>query len=477
MATHSALDPLTTAFCPTRAVPPKWTPRNNPAFSTHCRFYLHDLGNICRFGNSCRYLHAQELFRPTLFEQTSGLLQAVHQLILFAVACLQHTGVAPMAQAPSFAAEQREDRVDDDDLKDDGEDLLTTEAKSEPSTPADTLNVEPARPNLDGDVKQSDPIELDKADDSKQRAELDEPIARKSVDDDAKRDMNQGDPDIDDRHIDDTCDQKLVDDAVDEDNTLHSERDAHAGGKHFEAVLVNQPDLAGMPTLNTAQKTLSTQKEVKLWRHLLANTPQVLIAKYPKLREEYAEQHCLGNMDALLINLSKADLNGKPVMIRGRHKPSGRFIVQLIDHSTSPKMLRIKNENLQTLSPRPVSEAFFIFKSDVEDESWAILSMHNCCFRNENIIRVFVNNQFPFYDSATASNRKYTQLCLDVVKMAKDKGLGVTAKDCPLIISLLYCLAFYRHLHIVRIFAIPSSWTPQLWSVKMNLFVALPTTN
>ena len=100
-------------------------------------------------------MHYQELHRPTTFEQTASLFQAIHQFIDFAVRCLQHPGAA---QAPSFAAEQKEESADDDcdDLKlntsfsSDDEDLSATEAKPEPSKPASAIDAEPAQSNLTG---------------------------------------------------------------------------------------------------------------------------------------------------------------------------------------------------------------------------------------------------------------------------------------------------------------------------------------
>ena len=363
---------------------------------------------MCRFGNSCVYLHAQELYRPTLSEQTASLLQAVQQLILFAVSCLQHTCVA---QAPAFAAEQRQEPVEDDELKHNDEDLLSTEAKSEPLKPTDAFDAKPARQNLAGIDKQSDIVEFDEA----------VPVI----------------------HHEDTKDtpKQFLEEKVD---------------------------------LSSASKLLGAQKEEKLWRFVLANAPQKLVAKYPKLLHEFQKQHYLGDMDAVLTGLKKDDLNGKPVIIKGRNHSKQRFIVEIHEHSKTPRSLLIKNENLQTLRPRPGSDAFQLFKDDIETDSWSILSVNDCCYHNENLLRFFVNHQFIYYDARTATKDGYTMLCTDAVKYAKERGLGVTNKDCTKILSLLYSLCFQRKLHIVRVFEIPLTWTPQKWTDKLELFVLLP---
>ena len=129
MATHSDLNALATPYVPTRAVPTQWTPINNPTYPTHCRFYLHDLGNFCRFGNSCNYLHAYELYRPTVSEQTMCLLQATHQLILFAVTCLQHSQTI-------FAAQQSDQNADED-IDDQKHDLVPQRPTQDPSQSKD----------------------------------------------------------------------------------------------------------------------------------------------------------------------------------------------------------------------------------------------------------------------------------------------------------------------------------------------------
>ena len=117
-----------------------------------------------------------------------------------------------------------------------------------------------------------------------------------------------------------------------------------------------------------------------------------------------------------------------------------------------------------------------MFKDDIETNSWAILTINDCCYHNENLLRFFINHQFTYYDARTATKDGYMLLCTDAVKYAKERGLGVTNKDCIKILSLLYSLCFQRKLHIVRLFEIPLSWTPQRWSNKLDLYVLLPPT-
>ena len=496
-AIDSTLNPSADAFYP----PQQWTIMNRPIYSTLCRYHCHVSGNQCHFGNACWFVHAQELHRPTFGEQTASLLQAVHSLILFAVSCLQLQAPAMPASAAAQTV-QRDESVDDDDLKLNGEDLLSTEAKSEQSTPTNAFDTEPARQNLAGDDKQSDALdqallEFEQHDDEDA---TDSELDNKSVDDresiGGKPYTNILDAEVsellqsEEETVETKTDTVTEVDAKINSVDIHSDKVEPIGGKPFEDIIEAKVETkAATKTTVDAKSTandfieakidtsyaLSPKKTEQLWTFVLANNPHALVAKYPKLRKQYVKLQYLGKMDAILVKLKKTELNGKPVIIRGRVKNRGRFIVEFHDYSKSPKSLRIKDENLQTLKPRPTLEAFSIFKSDIEESSWAILTVNDSCFHNDNILYVFLSNQFPFYDGDVAENPKLKKLCVDTVKMAKAKGMGVTQRDCPKIISLLYCLAFNRKIHIVRIFQIPSSWTPQLWSGEENLFVLLPT--
>ena len=113
--------------------------------------------------------------------------------------------------------------------------------------------------------------------------------------------------------------------------------------------------------------------------------------------------------------------------------------------------------------------------------AWATLTANDSCYHNETILSLFINNLSPFYGDDAKETPKFKTLCADTVKMAKTKGLGITLRDCPKIISLFYCLAFHCEVHVVRIFEIPASWTPQLWTddsiIDTDVFVLQPPTH
>ena len=218
----------------------------------------------------------------------------------------------------------------------------------------------------------------------------------------------------------------------------------------------------------------SKRKEENLWRYLLANDPQKLIAKYPDLGYEFQETHCFANSDAQLTKLKTESLNGQPVIIRARSKSTHRLAVKFHDHSASPREMTVKGENLSYMTPLPASDAFSIFKSNVSSDLWTRLTVKDSCFKNENIIRSFVGQQMPYFDETVQKNRKCSTLCRDVTKLAKDAGVAVSVEGCPKILSLLYTLSFHRQIHIIRIFNIPSNWALQPWFGNQSLHVPLP---
>ena len=396
---------------------------NRPRFNRLCKFHCDQRGNLCHFGDACWYGHAQELHRPTTGEQTANLLLTIYNLIAFAVSCLQQPKATQSTAFSGFEAQRADERVDDadDDLKHD---------QAEPPQP----KMAPATPK-EADVRQN-----------------------VNVPDDGK-------PDIDCAMVNDFMEDKTNVKYEPEVSAETFETFQPIGGKPFEDHIEVKVDTADehndfrkakIPKI-AANKTLGIRKTEKLWRFVLANAPLKLVTKYPKLLHEFQKQHYLGDMDAVLTGLKKAELNGKPVIIKGRNHSKQRFMVEIHEHSKTPRSLLIKNENLQTLRPRPGSDAFQLFKDDIETDSWAILTVNDCCYHNENLLRFFINHQFVYYDARTATKDGYTLLCTDAVKYAKERGYGVTKKDCPKILSLLYSLCFQRKLHIVRVFEIPLS--------------------
>ena len=507
----ASLNPTAKAFSPPIIDTP-WTIRNPGAVEVYaiCKFHNAQRGNLCKYGDNCRYIHYAELDRPciaTTHQQHQDTLSQILQVVTAILQLLQSTMAAPssiarfaqpankraqLAPAPEFPEIKEEStgqydddnsdmdtesdaKINDDNAKLNGVNLRSTEEKLAQSTPTNASDAEPTRSDPAGNDEQFGATDqaLRKLDET---ADIDEvPKDRNNLDEpEPKAKPTCG------KHFENILDTKV-------DNEFVHDREP-IGGKPYEDIIetktATETTVDAKSTTNDFtnakidtsydERRLSPKGTKQLWTFMLANNPHALIAKYPKLRKQYVKQQYLGKMDAILVKLKKTELNGKPVIIRGRVKNRGRFIVEFHDYSKSPKSLRIKDENLQTLKPRPTLEAFSIFKSDIEESSWAILTVNDSCFHNDNILYVFLSNQFPFYDGDVAENPKLKKLCVDTVKMAKAKGMGVTQRDCPKIISLLYCLAFNRKIHIVRIFQIPSSWTPQLWSGEENLFVLLP---
>ena len=186
--------------------------------------------------------------------------------------------------------------------------------------------------------------------------------------------------------------------------------------------------------------------------------------------------------------LKTAEWNEHPIIIRNRIGTSHRISVVPFDYSSKKyKPMSIKETNVQELIPLPASKAFDLFKQDVDEFAWDILSVGGECFGNETILNYFVVHQFPTFDSRNktyintdinALNKDYQSLCLDTVHETKAKDLKVTKTDCAKIISFLYSLAFLRKLHIVRTFSIPANWQMRKWKMrkcKKDLFVPLPT--
>ena len=412
--------------------------------NTVCRYHTSNSGNICVFGTSCHYLHFAYLDRPRAHaqsgpkqpsEETQATLKAIESDVM---ELRERLSTIENLLQPKAAAQTQHV----DDLKFNGEDTLSVEAKSQQSTVTKASGATPVQSNLAGNDEQSDA--LDHA-----LCEFAEPANTHT----AKTSIEEVKLDNERKH--DLDFEKQIEIKVDT-------RDTH---KDFTQAKVDTA---------SAARTLDAKKEEKLWTALLCNNPQALIAKYPKLHKKYFKLQCIGKMDAIIIKLKKQELNRKAVIIHGRVSDRGRFIVELYNGSKTTEKMRIKDENLQTLSPLPTREAFSSFKDDIVEGSWNMLTLGDSCFHNDQILNIFLQNQFHFNDGDVDDNPKLKKLCTDTVRMAKAKGLGVTRDDCPKIISLLYCLAFHRKVHVVHLFEIPSTWTPQLWTSDTDLFVLLP---
>ena len=405
MATQS-LNPNATAFHPSF----NWTVMNRPRFNSLCRYHSHDSGNRCHFGNACWYVHAQELHRPTLAEQTASLLCAVHAILSFAVSLLaQHTATTAVS---GFADEQKTD------------DAVKTDCD------------EPQQP--------------------KSARAHSQDAAPHSAHDDARAVSEKMTTMVSNDHIDQK-DEKV---------------DDHIAGLPFEDHIEAKVDLD--------DETLDSDETEKLWRFVLANCPDKLVNKYPKLLNNFRQQQYFDNMDAVLTGLKKDNLNGKPVIIKGRVQSTQRFIVELHDYAKTPRRLLIKDENLLTLHPRPGCEASQLFKDEFGSDSWNQLTLNNCCLSNDKVLFCFIKHQFPHYDRTMATRRGHmhqmSSITNEAASLAKVRRLGVNRDDCSKILSLLYTLCFNRKLHVVRLFEIPSTWTPQKWDDRLEptLFVLLP---
>jgi hypothetical protein len=217
------------------------------------------------------------------------------------------------------------------------------------------------------------------------------------------------------------------------------------------------------------------------WRFILANDPELFLLRFPETLKDYDERHIIGPTDAVLSNLSKAVLNGRPVVICDKVKGKDRFKVQLFDYTNRHSPISVKETNVRSLSPLPATKSFDHFKDAVEDVSWRILTRNGTSFDNDSIFFHFVEHQFPLYDlkaknykllKLEKANTKYQKLRADTIREAKEKGLSVSKADSPKIIALLYSLSFSRNLHIVRTFSIPKSWQMQKWNDE--LYVPLP---
>ena len=346
MATQS-LNPNATAFQPSF----NWTVMNRPRFNSLCRYHSHDSGNRCHFGNACWYVHAQELHRPTLAEQTASLLCAVHAILSFAVSLLaQHTVTTAV---PGFADEQKTgdaaNTVSDEPTQ-------SNSARAHSQDAAPHLAHDDAQPASE---KRSTMVSYDHID---QKDAVDDQNIGLHFEDhiEAKVDIEDETPNHTDAYL-------RIQAALTSMTTALAFEDAPRADVDLK---LDEPQ----PLLETSAKHKakpSAQETERLWRYVLGNNPQQLLSKYPSLLNEFKQQHYLGDMDAVLCGLQKKpELNNQPVVVKGYDQSKQRFTVELDYLSVTPKMLLIKNENLSLMRTHPLVRAVTHFKSSIEPAHW-----------------------------------------------------------------------------------------------------------
>ena len=457
MATHShqPLNPSAAVFIPSPSY--HYTVMNQPRYDILCRYHIHESGNHCRYGLGCRYVHAQELYRPSLGEQTATLLLAVHSLILFAVSCFQQTqATAPQA----YAAQQTSDVP---------EEHAAGAIDPETVHPRQHDVAEHGHPDA-ADVPHSktssvvDADETDMKDDSNAgptgglhfENHIEAQVDFKDNDDDMDLKVDIGDQHMAALNLS-ASNIDIADKADDHMDVKHEVDDDHP---------LSLETLIMFPITNDK---LGSGETEELWRFVLANSPEKLVVKYPKLLQVYRKQKHFDGMDAILLGLKTTSLNGKPVIIKGYNGKKERFIVHLHEYLETPKPLLIKNENLQTLNPHPITDALKQFRDDIGNDEWLRLTENNTCYYNDKLRMAFIRFQFPFYDRQTATKDGYEQLFADALKYSIAHALGITTADCPSMISLLYSMCHFRGLHMMRIFVVPPHWTPQQWNTNLHV--------
>ena len=498
-ATKSTLNPRAATFAPSEKKKkadtfspteptPTWTWMNRPLHNTLCRFHSHEAGNRCYFGLSCQYGHALELHRPTYAEQTAAILQAVHQVLIFAVSCLYSKGVT-----------QQTHPIDDDDLKIDSNDVLPTFG-ADTKANCNTTTTRTASSSSRGlrDLRQEDlccthpskaakepedPKLYDCEDEPslgathfepKPQAGLNLPLSLLSLPVNAIKSTTQ----------------QTTAARTTASTTTTCERPI--GGKHFENTLEvdeiktehkpNDFEDAKINILSTDLDLLRGtdpdihRNEKKLWIFLLSNSPEPLVSKYPELRALHDRQHFLGARDGQLSGLKTTELNGKRIILRGYSEEKKRFIVQLFYLKPIPKKMLLKDENILGLKARPVSTALSRFKKEIGNNHWNKLTLGGNCLKNGRLLASFISHQMPYdIEMTDETGEPYDLLCDEALSQFMDQGLSATNSDCQIMISFLYTLCYWRSVHIIRRFTIPCIWKVQKWKGRMDLLLPLPT--
>ena len=287
------------------------------------------------------------------------------------------------------------------------EDLLSTEAKSEQSTPTNAFDAAPVQPNLADNDKQSE----------------------------AKVD---------------TIDEKV--ETKDDDNV------ELAGGRPFEDHIDAKIDISACE--------LELKHQLPMYKFFFANSPKHLKMIMPPntLPPEYPER-LLGCgatgfptfENATLSGLSVEDLNGAPVRIKKFIESKQRYQVQIIDpEAAEPRHLLVERDKIDVFPLKDISEAY----SDFEEHARAtptLLSLLTEKPSDVGTIGAFLDFQLP----PIANPKDWDTDCgwkdvyYYISNWCCNYGLSVTKEECPLILSFLYCFCYDRFDHIWKKYMIP----------------------
>ena len=456
MATHShqPLNPSAAVFIPSPSY--HYTVMNQPRFDVLCRYHIHESGNHCRYGLGCRYVHAQELHRPSLGEQTATLLLAVHSLILFAVSCFNQT----QATTPTaFAAQQNSDEPEEHaDLH---------RAKSHPqSKDARGVHVDAA----DARSKMSIMVPTTTIDSAEDYDDDD--------DDDAK-DANNAEPvnNRGDVNVDSEYDTLGFEDMLQADVELRHDAPQPLSDVDIESNNLNllAPDMAPQQLLLCKFLWANSPKHLQSKVH-----PRLLPTTYPNIflctgkATDGVDEPIFEN--AVLRGLKATQYNGCPIQINRFNEQRQRYEVSLIgDPDKTFKQLLIQDHNIHVINPLNIAMAFSDFENHLNGDVEK-LELLKTDPSDWTIFGAFLDFQLP-----PSAQHKELSECFSWVDVryiftakCRDHNLAITKEHCPQIISLLYSfcsLSAQPFLYIWKKYLIPTSWTLVEWPYFHELWV------
>ena len=438
----------------------QWTIRNanNVQIYAICMFHTAPQANICARGDNCKFIHYEELHRPSIAEQYMKLSQQIvsglNQLnaTVLAVLVALNTKSCCRATAANQSEDDSKDDLKMDDVEfehfDDFQNEIGDHLEPEQDGDVDVETVKHTEPDV-SDEKGSGSCE-DVKDDTGLLSTI---IASLSA---------------------------IKESAMNDESTVESASVENHDAERF--IIDEYCEFFGTTPgeAKHSNKQLS-RHQIELFKCLWANSkhhltqvlpPHVLPAKYP---EQYLCAHTMSGLpyeNGLLCHLKTKKFNELPVRILEFDSVRDRYAVEIMVISDDADRIRqfyVKIENIKFLEPTGIGDAFKDFEMHLQkSNNTELLSKLHADPLDDRLLAAFLNFQLaPVPDLKKQSQESFgwSDVCHFVMTGCESYNIAVDERGAQQIVALLYHVCYLKDFwYIWKKYIIPTTWKWTNWS-------------